>query len=184
MRSAFIVIMLLGGAVVLLVGASPAVAADAGPVTAPPPAAPPAAAAPAVAPPKAATSPVFGKPQPSAQLRYNEGEALARAQAWPQAESAYAEATKLNPDFAEAWNGLGHARKMQRRYPEALAAYSQALRVRPDFPQALEYLGETYVAMGKLDDARSTLAKLKPLDAALADKLAHAIEGGAPASGW
>ena len=120
MRSAFIVIVLLAGAVVLLASASPAVAADAGPVTAPPPAAPAAAAAPAATPPKAATSPVFGKPLPSAQLRYNEGEALARAQAWPQAETAYAEATKLNPDFAEAWNGLGHARKMQRRYPEAL----------------------------------------------------------------
>jgi cytochrome c-type biogenesis protein CcmH/NrfG len=73
---------------------------------------------------------------------------------------------------------------MQRNYPDALAAYAEALRLRPQYPQALEYLGETYVAMGKLDDARGTLAKLKPLDAALADKLAHAIDGGAPAAGW
>jgi tetratricopeptide (TPR) repeat protein len=73
---------------------------------------------------------------------------------------------------------------MQRNYPAALAAYGEALRVRPAFPQALEYLGETYVAMGKLDDARATLAELKPLDAGLAEKLAHAIDGGAPAAGW
>ncbi len=173
MRTSSIVLVLFVIASAAIVSA--AFASDAGPVAVPS----------AVAtPPPGAVPPVFGKPSPSAQLRYNEGEALASAQAWQQAETAYAEATKLNPDFAEAWNGLGHARKMQRRYPEALAAYEEALRLRPQFPQALEYLGETYVAMGTLDDARTTLAKLKPLDAALADKLAHAIDGGVPAAGW
>jgi len=33
------------------------------------------------------------------------------------AESAYTEATKLKPAFPEAWNGLGHTRKMQRKFP-------------------------------------------------------------------
>src|SRR6185369_3275678 len=89
--------------VLLLTIASAAGAADSGPVAVPPP---------------VASSPVFGKPAPSAQLRYSEGEALGRAQAWKQAETAYTEATKLDPNFAEAWNGLGHARKMQRSYPE------------------------------------------------------------------
>jgi cytochrome c-type biogenesis protein CcmH/NrfG len=118
----------------------------------------------------------------TAETRYDEGEAFARQQRWKQAEAAYAEATKLRADLPEAWNGLGHARKMQREFPEALAAYQQALRLRPDFPQALEYLGETYVAMGRMDDARATLAKLRPLDAALADQLAHAIDGGKTAA--
>jgi len=158
------------GLIVLVVVAvaAPVAASDSGPVA---------------TPARPASSPVFGKTSPTAQLRYNEGEALARAQAWRQAETAYTEATKLDPEFAEAWNGLGHARKMQRNYPEALAAYREALRIRPQYPQALEYLGETYVAMGKLDDARATLAQLKSLDAALADTLARAIQAGPPTTG-
>lgn len=155
-------------AVVLLASATAARGADSGPVAAPPPDAPPPAA----------------KPMVTAEMRYNEGEAFARDQQWRFAESAYTEATKLKKDFPEAWNGLGHARKMQREFPEALAAYEEALRLRPGYPQALEYLGETYVEMGKMDDARATLAKLKPLDAALADKLAQVIDGRKSAGGW
>ncbi len=151
-------------AVILLVNATAAAAADSGPVAAPP----------------AAASP----PTVTAAFRYNEGEAFARQQLWKFAESAYDDATKIKADFPEAWNGLGHARKMQNEFPEALAAYQEALRLRPDFPQALEYLGETYVAMGKMDDARGTLVKLKPLDAGLADKLAQAIDGQKPAAAW
>jgi tetratricopeptide (TPR) repeat protein len=151
----------------LLVAAGAAYGADAGPVAAPPP-----------------------RPQPpgaiqvTAQMRYNEGEAFARDQKWPFAESAYTEATKLKADFPEAWNGLGHARKMQRKFPEALIAYQEALRLKPDFPQALEYLGETYVEMGKTEEARATLAKLQPLDAALAEKLSQVIDGKKSAGTW
>lgn len=136
-------------------------------------------AAPADAPPAAQPPPTV-----TATLRYNEGVAFARAQQWPLAETAYGEATRLKADFPEAWNGLGHARKMQRKFPEALAAYQEALRLRPEFPQALEYLGETYVAMGRTDDARATLDKLKPLDAVLAAKLSEAIDAGKSARTW
>jgi tetratricopeptide (TPR) repeat protein len=66
----------------------------------------------------------------------------------------------------------------QGKYPESLQAYDEALRLRPDFPEALEYLGETYVKLGRLDDARRTLDRLKPLDAARARELAEAIDKG------
>ena len=155
-------------AVALLASATVARGADSGPVAVPPPE-PPAVAA---------------KPTVTAEMRYNEGEAFARDKQWKFAESAYTEATKLKPAFPEAWNGLGHTRKMQRKFPEALAAYEEALRLKPDYPQALEYLGETYVEMGKTDDARATLAKLKPLDAGLADRLAQAIDSGKSAGSW
>lgn len=127
--------------------------------------------------------PAGARPAATAEARYNAGEAFAGQQQWKQAEAAYREATALRANFPEAWNGLGHALKRERRFPEALHAYEQALRLRPDYPQALEYLGETYVAMGRLDDARSTLARLKPLDAPLADRLARAIDGGGQAAG-
>src|SRR5690242_4540409 len=141
----------------LLLAAGTAYGADAGPVAAPPD--------------QAVSNKV------TAQMRYNEGEAFAREQKWPFAESAYLEATKIKKDFPEAWNGLGHARKMQRKFPDALTAYQEALRLKPDFPQALESLGEAYVAMGKPALARATLAKLQRLDAGLAQQLAQASEG-------
>ncbi len=156
-------------AIVLFLVATVARAADTGPVAAPPPAPTPTGG---------------GTSKVSAEMRYNEGEAFAREKLWSFAESAFEEATRLKPSFSEAWNGLGHARKMQRKFPAALAAYQEALRQRPGFPQALEYLGETYVEMGRMKDARATLATLQPLDAGLADRLAQAIDGGKTAGGW
>jgi tetratricopeptide (TPR) repeat protein len=66
---------------------------------------------------------------------------------------------------------------MQRRYDGALLAYDEALKLRPDYPKALEYLGETYVELGRLDDARNVLARLEKLDGSLADRLAKSIQG-------
>ena len=59
-----------------------------------------------------------------------------------------------------------------------MQAYAEALRLRHDFPEALEYLGEAYVKMGRLDDARRILDRLKPLDAARAKELAEVIDKG------
>ncbi len=70
---------------------------------------------------------------------------------------------------------MGYALRNQGRYTESLDAYHEALRLRPDFPEALEYLGEAYVKMGRLDDARRILNRLRPLDAHRADELAEEI---------
>ena len=100
------------------------------------------------------------------------------AKDYPSAEAAFRRAVSLRPTYAEAWNGLGYALRQQGKYPESLPAYDEALRLRPDFPEALEYLGETYVKLRRLDDARRTLDRLKPLDAARARELAEAIDKG------
>jgi Flp pilus assembly protein TadD len=115
---------------------------------------------------------------PSAEARYNQGEASAKERDWKHAEAAYREATVLKPTFAEAWNGLGHSLKSLQRYDDAVRAYQEALRLRPQFPQAMEYLGEAYVQMGKADEAKKLLEQLKPLDAKQADALARVIDGG------
>jgi len=78
----------------------------------------------------------------------------------------------------EAWNELGFALRNQARYAEALDAYAEALRLRPSFPEALEYLGEAYVKMGRLDEARRVLDRLRPLDSGRAQELAEVIEKG------
>ena len=110
-----------------------------------------------------------------ADSAYNRGVRARVAKDWPAAVDAFRRATTLRADFAEAWNELGYAFRNQARYPESLEAYHEALRLRPDFPEALEYLGEAYVKMGRLDDARRVLERLRPLDAGRAQELAEEI---------
>jgi tetratricopeptide (TPR) repeat protein len=119
-----------------------------------------------------------GTPRRTAESAYNQGLALANAGDFLGAEAAYRQAIALDPKLPEAWNGLGHALKKQKRYPESLAAYDRALELRPDFPLAMQYLGELYVETGQVDKARALLVKLRPIDEENADKLADAIFAG------
>ena len=114
----------------------------------------------------------------TAEDELNRGLRARAAKDYESAEAAFRSALARRPAYAEAWNGLGYALRQQGKYPESLQAYHEALRLRPDFPEALEYLGETYVKLGRLDDARRTLDRLKPLDAARARELAEAIDKG------
>lgn len=110
-----------------------------------------------------------------ADSEYNRGVRARVAGDWAAAAEAFRRALAHRPDFADAWNELGYALRHQRRYAESLQAYAEALRLRPDFPEALEYLGEAYVELGRLDDARRVLERLRPLDAARARELAEEI---------
>ena len=118
-------------------------------------------------------------PAPSAEQEYSRGVAATRAKEWSVAAAAFAKAVEMKPGYAEAWNGLGYALRNQGKYPESIKAYDEALRLRPDYPEALEYLGEAYVKMGRLDDARRVLERLKPLDAGMARELSEVLRGAA-----
>lgn len=117
-------------------------------------------------------------PAPSAEQEYGHGVAATKAKEWSVAAAAFAKAVEMKPVYAEAWNGLGYALRNQGKYPESIKAYDEALRLRPDYPEALEYLGEAYVKMGRLDDARRVLERLKPLDAGMARELSETIAKG------
>jgi cytochrome c-type biogenesis protein CcmH/NrfG len=116
------------------------------------------------------------------ESRLNDGLALADKQDWRGAEAAFRDAIRLRAAFPEAWNGLGHALRMQKNYRESVESYQEALRLRPEYPQALEYLGEAYVELGKLDEARALLRRLRALDPSEAALLAAVIDGGGKAS--
>jgi len=121
---------------------------------------------------------VSDRPSPTASDadgEYNRGVRARVAADWPAAVSAFRRALAVRADFPEAWNELGYALRNQGRYAESLDAYHEALRLRPDFPEALEYLGEAYVKLGRLDDARRVLERLRPLDAERARELAEQI---------
>jgi Flp pilus assembly protein TadD len=111
----------------------------------------------------------------SAEDRVNEGFKLVDKKDWSAAETAFRDAIRLRATVPEAWNGLGYALRQQKRYDESVKSYLEALRLKPDYPQALEYLGEAYVEMGKVEDARKVLERLRPLDAGEADELEATI---------
>jgi len=138
-----------------------------------------AALAPAAAPADPSSPAVEERRQPlpvaDADGEYDRGVRARVAQDWPAAAAAFRRAVALRATFPEAWNELGFALRNQGRYAESLAAYDEALRQRPQFPEALEYLGEAYVKLGRLDDARRVLERLRPLDAARATELAEEI---------
>jgi Flp pilus assembly protein TadD len=124
------------------------------------------------------TPPPSGIPTGSEQ-HYIQGVTATRAKEWSVAAAAFAKAVEIKPTYAEAWNGLGYALRNQGKYAESLKAYNEALRLRPDYSEALEYLGEAYVKMGRLDDARRVLDRLKPLDAGRAAELGDALRAAA-----
>lgn len=113
---------------------------------------------------------------PGAQSHYQRGVRARVMKDWAAAEAAFRQAIVQQPTFADAWNELGYALRHQRRYGESVDAYHEALRLRPQFPEALEYLGEAYVEMGRLDDARRVLGRLRALDIERAQELAEVIE--------
>lgn len=112
----------------------------------------------AAANPDEPVTPPSAAPAVNAEARFNEGLASAKRNDWASAEKAY-----------------GFALRKQGEYTESVRAYEEALRLRPRYPQVLEYLGEAYVHLGRLDDARAVLGRLRPLDPREADELAEAI---------
>jgi tetratricopeptide (TPR) repeat protein len=114
----------------------------------------------------------------SAQSEYERGVRARIAKDWTTAVEAFLRAVTEDTAFPEAWNELGFALRNQGRYTESLAAYDEALRLRPEYPEALEYLGEAYVKLGRMDDARRVLDRLRVLDPPRADELAEEIAKG------
>jgi tetratricopeptide (TPR) repeat protein len=114
----------------------------------------------------------------TAESEYDRGIRARLTKDWTAAVEAQRAAVTMRPAFPEAWNELGFALRNQGRYPESLDAYGEALRLRPNYPEALEYLGEAYVKLGRMDDARKVLDRLRPLDRAKAQELAEVIQKG------
>ena len=117
-------------------------------------------------------------PPGSAEAEYAKGLEAKAAKRYSEAVPRFRRAVELKPGYPEAWNELGFALRQTGQYPEALKAYDEALRLRPNFPEAMEYLGEAYVKLGRLDDARAMLVRLKTLDPVRAKELEEAIQAG------
>jgi Flp pilus assembly protein TadD len=99
-------------------------------------------------------------------LHFRRGNALHERRHFREAEAAFREAVRLNPDFAEAHANLGNALNQQRgRSEEAEAAFREALRLKSGLPTAHKNLGVVLNQQGRHEEAEAELRKalnLKP----------------------
>ena len=77
----------------------------------------------------------------------------------------YAEAIRLKPDYAEAYNNRGAVKDALGRHDDALADYAEAIRLKPDHASPYYNLGTVKAKLGRCDDALADYAeaiRLKP----------------------
>ena len=80
------------------------------------------------------------------------------AEAFPKFERA----VTLDPQNAEAWNGLGWARLKTGKAQAAEHAFQKVLSLNSDHPAALNGLGQIYLAQKKYGEAETYLLKAGP----------------------
>jgi len=80
------------------------------------------------------------------------------------AREYYRKATKLNPNIAEAWFGIGLTYDKESQQKEALNNYKRAVLLEPDNTEYLIALAELEYRMGNIQEAEDLYRKLIELD--------------------
>lgn len=115
-----------------------------------------------------------------AKSYFEQGRAYSKKKSWDLAITAYQQAVRIEPKFAEAWNNLGYCYRKVKQFDKALDAYKQAISLKPDFAYPHEYMARTYLAMGNQDAAMREYEILKRLDGKMAGELLKAIQANNP----
>jgi tetratricopeptide (TPR) repeat protein len=114
------------------------------------------------------------------------GRLAVRAEDWPAAESAFATAVRLSPDYHLARLNLGSVRRKHGDLASALPELRHARELLPAHPATLRELGEALVAAGEVEEARRVYGELVEIAPDAGTHLALArLEGAArnPARG-
>lgn len=96
-----------------------------------------------------------------ALLAYNEG---IRSVAVEEKIAAYRRATRLMPEFYEAWFSLGEACAASRQHDAAVEAYTRAANLRPGETAAWRSLGHILLSLGRFDEAAASLERAAALE--------------------
>lgn len=75
----------------------------------------------------------------------------------PEAEQAYRDILAVRPNYWPAYNNLGAVLTRQAKYEEAAKAFAAAAAAAPQVAQPLGNLAQTYLDLGRIDDARTAL---------------------------
>ena len=81
-----------------------------------------------------------------------------------EAVAVYREALAVDPEFADAWHGLGMALSELGRHDEAIEAGKRLCELSPDDTLAHTTLSRFYQAAGRIPEAEAEGAKARILD--------------------
>jgi tetratricopeptide (TPR) repeat protein len=93
-----------------------------------------------------------------------------------QAREKFEEAVRLDPSVAQAWNGIGYTSRRLGEYEKSLDAYEKALALNPSYSEAIEYRAEAYLALNRIDDAKSAYMTLFSQARPVADELMKSMQ--------
>ena len=94
---------------------------------------------------------------------------------WEESIESYKQATRINPDDADAHFNLGYVYSESGMYKEAIESYKQAIRINPDYADAHCCLGLIYVSLNDKDSALEQYKILKRLNSERANQLFNMI---------
>ena len=98
-----------------------------------------------------------------AKRQYKNGVKFGRAGLFEQAAASFLEATRLNPDFGDAYYGLGHAYFDLKRWPEAIKALERAVEINPKDLEAYAMMGHAYSNLRREKNASDQESNSAPL---------------------
>jgi tetratricopeptide (TPR) repeat protein len=94
----------------------------------------------------------------NAGAEYISGELARQSEDFAAAEQHFARASKLDPNFADAFVGLGMSLIAQKKYQQAIAPLESAVKLQPGSPVAHYGLGTAYARTGRKEDAERQFA--------------------------
>jgi len=111
---------------------------------------------------------------PSAKVYLSLGDVYLKLDKNPDAEKAFQQSVKLNPEVAEAQYGFGLASFRLKRFANARDAFKRATTLAPEMAKAHLGLGLSYLELGQPDAQLVQVRILEKLDKKLAKQLSAA----------
>ena len=94
----------------------------------------------------------------NAGAEYISGELARQMQDFPAAVEHYSKARTLDPNFGDAYLGLGMALLSEKKYEDAIAPLETAVKLEPDNPASHYNLGTAYARTGRKEAAQREFA--------------------------
>lgn len=91
-------------------------------------------------------------------VEYVLGELARQDQSWDEAVAHFSKAAKLDPQFSEAYLGLGISLISLKRYAEATPPLEKAVKLDPRNPNAHYQLGTAYTRAGRKEEGQKEFA--------------------------